>query len=185
VRRARRKTAVPPRPRVTARVNAQIGAREVRVIDEEGAQVGVLTRADALAYAEERSLDLVEISPDAEPPVCRLTDYGRWRFDEERRLRAGLRNQPHGAPKEVRLRPRIGAHDYEWKRDRALEFLRARAKVKVVVQFRGRERERPQAGRDLLARLAADVVEFGHVEGRETFEGRTMTVILAPNGANG
>ena len=185
MRRARRKTAVPPRPRVTARINTQIGAQNVRVVDDEGAQIGVLARAEALAYAEERSLDLVEIVPDAEPPVCRVTDYGRWRFEEERRLRAGRRNQPHGAPKEVRLRPRIASHDYEWKRDRALEFLRARSKVKLVVQFRGRERERPEAGRELLARIAADLHEVGHLEGRESFEGRTMTVILAPNGSNG
>jgi translation initiation factor IF-3 len=170
---------------VTARINEQIGAREVRVVDDEGAQVGVMARADALAYAEERGLDLVEISADATPPVCRLTDYGRWRYDEERRLRAGLRNQPHGAPKEVRLRPWIGAHDYEWKRNHALTLLRSRSKVKLVVFFRGRERERPEAGRELIARIAADLSEFGHLEGRESFEGRTMTAVLTPNGSTG
>jgi translation initiation factor IF-3 len=185
VRRARRKTSVPPRPRVTARINEQIAARELRVVDDEGAQIGVLPRAEALAYAEERGLDLVEVSADATPPVCRVTDYGRWRFAEERRLRAGLRNQPHGAPKEVRLRPWIATHDYEWKRDHAHALLRSRSKVKLVVFFRGRERERPDAGRELIARIAADVSDVGHLEGRESFEGRTLTVILAPNGANG
>ena len=183
MRRARRKTSVPPRPRVSARTNEQIGAPRLRVVTEDGVQVGVMARGDALSYAADRGLDLVEVSADADPPVCRLTDYGRWRYEEERRLRASQRNQAHGGPKEVRLRPRISTHDYEWKRAQALEFLRERTPVKVVVLFRGREREHPEAGRRLLARLAEDVQEVGHVQGRESFEGRTMTVILAPNGA--
>lgn len=170
---------------MSARINVEIGARRLRVVTEDGEQVGVLQRDDALAYAAERGLDLVEVAADADPPVCRVTDYGRWRYDEERRLRASQRNQSHGGPKEVRLRPRISSHDYEWKRDQALEFLRGRASVKVVVLFRGREREHPEAGRLLLARLAADVGDVGHVQGRESFEGRTMTVVLAPNGAGG
>lgn len=182
MRRARRKTAVPPRPRVTARVNEQIGAREVRVVDDEGSQVGVMTRDVALRYAEERSLDLVEVAAEADPPVCRLTDYGRWRYAEERRLRTGRRNPTQTAPKEVRLRPWIAPHDYTWKRDQALELLRGRRRVKLIVFFRGRERERPEVGRDLLARLLADLQAVGKAEGRETFEGRTMTVVVTPNG---
>lgn len=185
MRRARRKTAVPPRPRVTARTNEQIGGRELRLVDDEGTQVGVMSRADALAYAEERGLDLVEVAADADPPVCRVTDYGRWRYEEERRLRAGRRNQPNTAPKEVRLRPWIAPHDYDWKRNHAGELLRSRSKVKLVVFFRGRERERPEVGRQLLARLTADLREVGHVEGGESFEGRSMTVVLAPNGTAG
>ena len=169
---------------MSARSNEQIGAPRLRVVDEDGGQVGVMARAEALAYAAERGLDLVEVAADADPPVCRVTDYGRWRFEEERRLRASQRNQSHGGPKEVRLRPRISSHDYEWKRDQALAFLRDRASVKVVVFFRGREREHPDAGRRLLARLAEDVREVGHVQGRESFEGLTMTVILTPNGAS-
>ena len=164
-------------------MNDQIGAPSLRVVDDEGAQIGVMTRAEALAHAESVGLDLVEVAADADPPVCRVIDFGRWRFEEERRLRAAQRNQQHGGPKEVRLRPRISTHDYEWKRAQALEFLRERTPVKVVVLFRGREREHPEAGRRLLARLAEDVQEVGHVQGRESFEGRTMTVILAPNGA--
>jgi translation initiation factor IF-3 len=165
-------------------VNDQIGAREVRVVDDEGTQIGVLTRAAALAYAEERGLDLVEVAADADPPVCRVTDYGRWRYDEERRLRTGRRNQPRSAPKEVRLRPHIGPHDYEWKLNQALEFLRGRSKVKLVVRLRGRERERPEIGRALLTRLTDDLRDAGHLEGGESFEGPTMTIVLAPNGAN-
>jgi translation initiation factor IF-3 len=168
---------------VSARTNDKIGAPRLRVVTEDGTQVGVMARRDALAYAAEQGLDLVEVAADADPPVCRLIDYGRWRYEEERRLRASQRSRPHGGPKEVRLRPRISSHDYEWKREQALEFLRERTPVKVVVFFRGREREHPEAGRRLLAQLAEDVREVGHVQGRETFEGRTMTIILAPNGA--
>ena len=185
MRRARRKTAVPPRPRVTANVNDQIASRRVRVVDQHGVQIGVMARDAALAYADEQGLDLVEVAANAEPPVCRVTDYGRWRYDEERRLRAGGRNQPSTAPKEVRLRPHIGPHDYDWKLNQAVEFLRARSKVKLVVRLRGRERERPELGRELLARLTADLHEVGHLEGGESFEGRSMTIVLAPNGANG
>jgi translation initiation factor IF-3 len=112
-----------------------------------------------------------------------VIDFGRWRFEEERRLRAALRNQQHGGSKEVRLRPRISTHDYAWKRDQALELLRERDSVKVVVFFRGREREHPEQCRKLLERLFEDVREVGQPQGRESFEGRTMTVILTPNGA--
>jgi translation initiation factor IF-3 len=185
LRKARRKTAVPPRPRLTARLNDQIEAPRVRVVDEQGVQVGVLARNAALVYADGRGLDLVEVAADAEPPVCRVTDYGRWRYDEERRLRLVRRNQPRTAPKEVRLRSQIGPHDYDWKLNQAHEFLRARSKVKLVVRFRGRERERPEIGRELLARLTADLNEVGHIEGGESFEGPSMTVVLAPNGGNG
>jgi translation initiation factor IF-3 len=167
---------------VTARINAQIPAREVRLVDQDGAQVGVVARAEALAYADERELDLVEVAADAVPPVCRVMDYGKWRYEEERKLKANRRNQVHVTSKEVRLRPRIGPHDYAWKRDRTLEFLRTRSKVKLVVQFRGRERERPEAGRALLDRLVTDVQEYGHAEGTAVFEGRSMTLVLAPNG---
>ena len=107
MRRAKRKTTVPPRPKVTARVNEQIAAQRVRVVDEDGTQVGVLPLADARQYATQRSLDLIEVAVEADPPVCRVGDYGRWRYEEERRLRAGRRQQVHLPPKEVRLRPRI------------------------------------------------------------------------------
>jgi translation initiation factor IF-3 len=184
LKRARRKSGVTARPKVAALVNDQITAGRVRVVDEQGAQVGVMSRADALAYAEERSLDLVQVAADADPPVCRVTDYSRWRYDEERRLRAGRRNQPRTAPKEVRLRPHIAPHDYEWKLNQAVEFLRARSTVKLVVRLRGRERERPEIGRALLARLAADLHEVGHLERGESIELRTLTIVLAPNGGN-
>jgi len=108
LRSARRKNTAPPLPRVTARINTQIPAGEVRLVDADGTQVGVMPRTEALAYADGRELDLVEVAADAVPPVCRVMDYSKWRYEEERKLKAGRRNQVHVTSKEVRLRPRIG-----------------------------------------------------------------------------
>lgn len=165
---------------MSARINDQITASAVRLVGHEGEQLGVRSADDARAYAYSYDLDLVEVASSSDPPVCKVMDYGKWRYEEERRLRAGRRNQTHVSFKEVRLRPKIGEHDYEWKRDRAAEFLRKRSKVKLVVLFRGREREHPERGRALLDRLAADVAALGDAEGVATFEGRTMTMVLAP-----
>jgi translation initiation factor IF-3 len=163
------------------RINDEIRAANVRLIAESGEQLGVRPLEEARAYAYERDLDLMQMAGDADPPVCRVVDYGKWRYEEERRRKAARKNQVHVSFKEVRLRPKIGAHDYAWKRDNALAFLRHGSKVKAVVLFRGRERAHPERGRDLLQRLAEDVKEVGHVEGTTAFEGRTMTLVLAPN----
>jgi len=168
---------------VTARINDQIHARQVRLVDEAGDQVGVMPVGAALEYAESRELDLVEVAPEADPPVCRVLEYSKWRYEEERSRRASLRNQANVSSKEIRVRPRIGDHDYRWKRDRAAQFLQDRSKVRVVVSFRGREREHVDAGRRLLERFAADVQECGHVEAGITSEGRSLTMLLAPNGS--
>lgn len=180
MRRARK----PGRPaqvrRVTARINEQIGARAVRLVAEDGSQLGVMAADDARAFAYERDLDLVEVAAASEPPVCRAMDYGKWRYEEERKLRQSRRNQVHVSFKEVRLRPKIAAHDYEWKRKQALDFLQGGAKVKAIVFFRGREREHPERGRELIERLAADVGEVGKLESAPVFESRTMTAVFAP-----
>jgi translation initiation factor IF-3 len=180
VRRARK----PGRPaqvrRVTARINEQIGAGAVRLVAEDGTQLGVMSADDARAHAYEHGLDLVEVAADSDPPVCRVMDYGKWRYEEERRLRQSRRNQVHVSLKEVRLRPKIGAHDYEWKRKQALHFLQDGSKVKAIVFFRGREREHPERGRQLIDRLAADVDQVGKLEGTPVFESRTMTAVFAP-----
>ena len=180
MRRARK----PGRPaqvrRVTARINEQIGERPVRLVAEDGSQLGVMAADDARAFAYERGLDLVEVAANSEPPVCRAMDYGKWRYEEERRLRQSRRNQVHVSFKEVRLRPKIAAHDYEWKRNQALDFLKDGSKVNAVVLFRGRERDHPERGRDLIDRLAADVREVGKLEGTPMSEGRTMTAVFAP-----
>ena len=152
-------------------------------MDEAGEQVGVMPVEAAREHAESRELDLVEVAPEADPPVCRVLEYSKWRYEEERSRRASLRNQTNVSSKEIRVRPRIGDHDYRWKRDRAAQFLQDRSKVRVVVSFRGREREHVDAGRRLLERFAADVQECGHVEAGITSEGRSLTMLLAPNGA--
>jgi translation initiation factor IF-3 len=179
LRRARK----PGRPaqvrRVTARINEQIDG-DVRLVAEDGTQLGVMTANDARAYAYERSIDLVEVAAGSDPPVCRAMDYGKWRYEEERKLRQSRRNQVHVSLKEVRMRPKIGSHDYEWKRDQALDFLQDGSKVKAVVLFRGREREHPERGRALIDRLAADIGEIGKLEGNPVFESRTMTAVFAP-----
>jgi translation initiation factor IF-3 len=166
--------------RVTARINEQIGGGAVRLVAEDGTQLGVMAADDARAFAYERGLDLVEVAAASEPPVCRVTDYGKWRYEEERKLRQSRRNQVHVSLKEVRLRPKIGIHDYEWKREQALDFLKRGSKVKATVFFRGREREHPERGRALIDRLAADVDEVGKLEGAPVSEGRTMTAVFAP-----
>jgi translation initiation factor IF-3 len=167
--------------KVTAKMNDSISAREVRLVGENGQQLGIKPVEQAREYAYALDLDLVQVAAEADPPVCRVMDYGKWRYAEERKARERRRNQVEVTFKEVRLRPKIGQHDYEWKRDRMVEFLRQRSKVKLVVLFRGRERERPDRGRELLERMAHDVQGFGHPEGSATFEGRSMTMIIAPD----
>lgn len=180
MRRARK----PGRPaqvrRVTARINEQIGAGAVRLVAEDGSQLGVMAADDARAYAYELGLDLVEVAAASDPPVCRAMDYGKWRYEEERKLRLSRRNQVHVSLKEVRLRPKIASHDYEWKRNQARDFLQGGAKVKAIVFFRGREREHPERGRELIDRLAADVDAVGKLESMPVFESRTMTAVFAP-----
>ncbi len=174
--------AIDRTPRVSTKINDEIRAREVRLIGAEGEQLGIRSADEARAYAYARDLDLVVVAGTVEPPVCRVMDYGKWRYEEERKARTNRRNQVHVSFKEVRLRPKIGEHDYEWKRNRAIGFLQGGSKVKLVLLFRGRERERPERGRALLERMTADVKEFGHAEGTAILEGRSMALVIAPNG---
>jgi translation initiation factor IF-3 len=183
LRKARKPGAAPQVRRVTARVNNEIRSATVRLVAEDGRQLGVMPTDAARAYAEERGLDLVEVAAGSDPPVCRVLDYGKWRYEQERKLRASRRNQVHVSFKEVRLRPKIGAHDYAWKRDRALEFLQQGSKVKAVVLFRGREREHPERGRELIDRLTRDLAAVGRLEGAPVLEGRSLTAVLAPTEA--
>jgi translation initiation factor IF-3 len=180
LRKARKRGAVAQNRRVTARINEQLGDQPVRLLAEDGSQLGVMSSEEARAYAYGCELDLVEVAANADPPVCRVLDYGKWRYEEERKLRVALRNQVHVSLKEVQLRPKIGSHDYAWKRDRAIAFLRDGSKVKAVVIFRGREREHPERGRDLIARLAEDVKEVGRLDGMPVAEGRRMTAVISP-----
>ena len=170
----------PRRTQPTTKTNEAIRAPSVRLVDEDGTQLGIRAITEARAYAEERGLDLVEVAPEADPPVCRLMDYAKYRYQEEQKAKQSRKSRTQVSLKEVRLRPKIGAHDYDWKKRRLAQFLEGRSKVKLVVLFRGREREHPERGRALLERLADDVTELGQVEAAPVFEGRSMTMVLAP-----
>ena len=165
---------------VQTRVNERIRIREVRLIDENGEQVGVIPTFDALQMARERGLDLVEVAPNAMPPVCRLMDYGKYRYEQSRKERESRRNQHVVELKEVRIRPKIDDHDLETKGRQAGRFLDGGDKVKVTVLFRGREMAHPDLGRALLDQLADQLRPHGTIEQAPRMEGRTMIMILAP-----
>src|SRR3954452_2287854 len=180
---ARFRQDTPPVKR--ARVNGEITAKRVLVIDATGEQLGERPLAEALEIAAEAELDLVEVAAGVRPPVCRVVDYSKFRYDAERKEKLARRNQVRTAVKEVRLRPKIGEHDFAWKLGQVRGFLDENAKVKIAVLFRGRERERPERGRMLLDRIASEVAATGAVEQTPTFEGRSMFMVVAPARAGG
>jgi translation initiation factor IF-3 len=165
---------------VQTRVNERIRIREVRLVDENGQQVGVIPTMQALEMARERGLDLVEVAPNAIPPVCRLMDYGKYRYEQSRKERESRKNQTTVELKEVRIRPKIDGHDLETKGRQAAKFLDGGDKVKVSVLFRGREMAHPEIGRGLLDQLIELLRPHGSLEQMPKIEGRTMTIILAP-----
>ncbi len=152
----------------------------MRLIGEEGQQLGIKTTEEARTYAYGKGLDLVEVAAGADPPVAKVMDFGKYRYEQEQKAKAARKNQTQILIKEIKLRPKIGIHDYETKKGHVVRFLHQRAKVKVTIMFRGREREHPDRGRDLLMRLADDVQEIGTIEIQPLLEGRNMTMVLAP-----
>jgi len=162
------------------RVNGGIRAKEVRVVAPDGEQIGVKKLNEALWLAEQLDLDLVEVAPNARPPVCRLMDYGRYKYEQSVKQREARKKQTRTTIKELRMRVRIGEHDFDITRRKAQEFLDDHDKVKVTIRFRGRERERPEFGRELMDRLAEEVSEYGTVEQTPKIEGGSMTMVLAP-----
>ena len=152
---------------------------QVRVVDEEGSQVGVMPTGDALRLARERGYDLVEAAPMAAPPVVRLLDYGQFKYEQTRREKEARRHQRSVEFKEIRLRPKIGQGDFDTKVRRAIEFLEAGGRVKVAVQFRGRELTHAYIGRDLLTKFADQIKEHGTVERQPLLEGKSMSIVLA------
>jgi translation initiation factor IF-3 len=165
---------------IQTRVNERIRIREVRLIDEEGQQVGIIPTRDALEMARQRGLDLVEVAPNAVPPVCRLMDYGKFRYEQSRKERESRRHQHVVELKEVRIRPKIDDHDLATKGRQAAKFLDAGDKVKLTVLFRGREMAHPDIGRGLLDQLADQLRPHGSVEQPPRMEGRTMTMFMNP-----
>jgi translation initiation factor IF-3 len=152
----------------------------VRLIGADGGQVGIVTKEQALALADEAGLDLVEVAPNADPPVCKVMDYGKFKYQESIRAKEARKKQGHQTVKEMRFRPKIGVHDYETKKGRVVEFLEDGHRVKVTVMFRGREMHHTELGLRLLERLSSDLDGIGTVEVSSKLDGRNMTIMFAP-----
>jgi translation initiation factor IF-3 len=178
--RPRRSLEPPARPVPQTRINDAIRAPRVRLVDEDGGQVGIKPSAEALEYAYSKGLDLVEIAPQADPPVAKVMDYGKYRYEQEQKAKQARKHQLQIHVKEIKLRPKIQPHDYNTKKGHVVRFLNQRAKVKVTIMFRGRETSHPERGRDLLMRLAEDVKEVGMVEQPPLLDGRNMVMVLGP-----
>jgi len=170
-----------PPERDSTRINERIRVPKVRLIDEAGAQIGVVDTEEAMNLARERDLDLVEVAPDARPPVTRLLDYSKYKYEQEQKAKAARKHQQQVTVREIKLRPKIAVHDYETKRGHVERFLRGLNKVKVTIMFRGREQAHPERGRMLLDRLYEDVAELAVIEQHPLQEGRNMSMLLAPS----
>ena len=175
-----RRSKAPNKQDDSIRVNDQITAPRIRLIDGEGGQVGVITVADALIRAQSDGLDLVEVSPKADPPVCRLMDYGKFKYQQSKRQHAAKVHQKVIHLKEVKLRPKIEDHDLQFKVRNALRFLEEGDKVKVTLRFRGRELRHQELGTAILERVKSDTLELAKVEQFPSMEGRQMVMVLAP-----
>jgi translation initiation factor IF-3 len=162
------------------RINDQIRAREVRLIDENGQNAGIVSKLDALTRAQDAGLDLVEISPDAEPPVCKILDFGKFKFQEQKKAAEARKNQKIVELKEIKMRPGIDDHDYDVKIRSIRRFFDEGDKVKITLRFRGREMAHSQLGMAVLQRVKSDTEAIAKVESEPRFEGRQMIMVLAP-----
>lgn len=179
--RPRRRPEDRTRPVVqTERINDQIRVPNVRLVGEDGEQIGIKSTDEAREYAYSRNLDLVEVAAQADPPVARVMDYGKYRYEQEQKAKIARKHQSQINVKEIKLRPKIGIHDYETKKGHVVRFLNGRAKVKVTIMFRGRENLHPERGRDLLMRLAEDIKEVGQIEQPPLIDGRNMIMVFGP-----
>jgi len=156
---------------------------EVRLIDEKGEQVGVMRTNDALRYAQERDLDLVEVAPDARPPVCRVLDYSKYKYEQAQKLKQARKHQQQITIREIKFRPKIAENDYNTKKGHVERFLRHKDKVKITIMFRGREVTHPERGVMILDRLAEELAELAVIEQRPIQDGRNMTMMLGPSKA--
>ena len=174
-----------PPERDTTRINERIRVPEVRLIDQNGEQVGIVPTNEALERARSSDLDLVEVAPNSKPPVCRILDYSKYKYEQEQKAKQARKHQQQTNVREIKLRPKIAQHDYETKRGHVERFLKQQDKVKVTIMFRGREQSHPERGRMLLDRLLEDVSEIGVMESPPLQEGRNMTMLLGPTRAAG
>jgi len=175
-----RRFVEPVRPVPQTRINENIRVPRVRLIDDDGAQLGIKSTKEALAHAEAKGLDLVEVAAQADPPVAKVMDYGKYRYEQEQKAKLARKHQSQIHVKEIKLRPKISIHDYETKKGHVVRFLNQRAKVKVTIMFRGRENLHPERGRDLLMRLYEDVKDIGQIESNPELDGRNMVMVLGP-----
>ncbi|GHE82226.1 hypothetical protein GCM10018785_57830 [Streptomyces longispororuber] len=163
------------------RINDRIRVPEVRLVGPSGEQVGIVPLAKALELAQEYDLDLVEVAANARPPVCKLMDYGKFKYESAMKAREARKNQAHTVIKEMKLRPKIDPHDYDTKKGHVVRFLKQGDKVKITIMFRGREQSRPELGYRLLQRLAEDVQDLGFIESNPKQDGRNMIMVLGPH----
>jgi translation initiation factor IF-3 len=172
-----------PPERDTTRVNERIRVPEVRVIGDDGQQIGVMRTDQALRMAQERDLDLVEVAPEARPPVCRILDYSKYKYEQAQKVKQARKHQQQIVIREIKFRPKIAQHDYDTKKGHVERFLRHKDKVKITIMFRGREVTHPERGRMILDRLAEELQELAIVEQRPNLDGRNMTMMLGPSKA--
>jgi translation initiation factor IF-3 len=172
-----------PPERDTTRINERIRVPEVRLIDDQGQQIGVMKTPDALTFAQERDLDLVEVAPEARPPVCRVLDYSKYKYEQAQKVKQARKHQQQITVREIKFRPKIAEHDYDTKKHHVERFLKHKDKVKVTIMFRGREVTHPERGTMILDRLAEELADLGVVEQRPMQEGRNMTMMMAPSKA--
>ena len=162
------------------RINEEITARTCRLIDADGSQLGLFGVNDAMKRAREHGLDLVEIAPNAEPPVCKILDYSKFKYEQARKAKAARKNQVKIEVKEMKFRPKIDVGDYETKKGHVLRFLKKGARVKITIMFRGREMAHPEQGRIVLDRLAEDLKPYATIEQKPLIEGRNMHMLVVP-----
>ncbi|MDP2400438.1 MAG: translation initiation factor IF-3 [Actinomycetota bacterium] len=162
------------------RINEKIRVPRVRLIGVDGSQLGIFTTADAQRIADDQNLDLVEMAPDSDPPVCRIMDYGKYKYEQDMKAKKARKHQTKVEIKEIKFRPKIGTHDYETKKKHVVRFLTAGAKVKVTIMFRGREMVHAERGLAILERLAEDLADLAIIESQPKLEGRNMFMLIAP-----
>jgi len=172
-----------PPERDLTRINDRIRVPEVRLVGEDGKQIGVVKTEEALAYAQQRDLDLVEVAPDARPPVCRVLDYSKYKYEQAQKQKAARKHQQQITIREIKFRPKIAQNDYDTKKGHVRRFLLGRDKVKITIMFRGREVTHPERGTALLDRLAEELSDIAVVEQSPLQDGRNMTMLLAPSRA--
>jgi translation initiation factor IF-3 len=172
-----------PPERDTTRINERIRVPEVRVIGDDGKQIGVMRTDEALRYAQERDLDLVEVAPEARPPVCRVLDYSKYKYEQAQKQKAARKHQTQITIREIKFRPKIAEQDYATKKRHVERFLRHKDKVKITIMFRGREVTHPERGQMILDRLAEELSDLAVIEQRPNLDGRNMTMLLGPSKA--